>query len=279
MSTNIGHGYRLKDMSLPKLAAFCQRFRDALQPVLDRNVHTKVATLAAEIIDFGTCDGKKVKEKRILPLSIAHDYVQKAYQEVNKSGHRNPPYDFECNISVFPIEGKTLAILNTEQQDFIDLWRQQPEVVWYPYWNSTDPPKDVTDEEWERRREDWDRAFPSRSKNNAFTFRCVDEYLDFPDPEVYVPLVPSIRKRVFDAAKDTVFSQVYFPKWKAEHPERDSDPEQLHDVMAALSAFAKWVNNGAGGEVLEAKIDEVAALLKPNLTVVDLLGWNPAEKR
>jgi len=62
---------------------------------------------------------------------------------------------FKYSIAIIPKENHTLAIVYTADQSIDKKFLQLSEVEYYGYWNNTDPPEDISAEEWEARREEW----------------------------------------------------------------------------------------------------------------------------
>ena len=66
--------------------------------------------------------------------------------------------DFDFNVSLLPLPDKTLLIPfgeNVKCQKIFKKYTQE-----YGYWNNCDKPDEISDEEWEQRRHDWDIVLP-----------------------------------------------------------------------------------------------------------------------
>ncbi len=58
-------------------------------------------------------------------------------------------------IAIIPQESYTLAIVVTINEAVLQKFAEHPETQYYGYWDNMDPPKNVSEEEWENRRKTW----------------------------------------------------------------------------------------------------------------------------
>jgi len=166
MSTKIYNGYLLDDMNVIELQKFLINFSDLIEVERKKLYYTHLVRIATEIIDktkYGIHFGHKqyIKNDTIEPYWTAYRHVEEAVREIKMKGLRNPSCDFDCQVSIIPIENKILALLYTERQEFTQIWENLEQVSEYGYWNNVDPLESVTDEQWDRRKIDWDLAMPS----------------------------------------------------------------------------------------------------------------------
>lgn len=73
-------------------------------------------------------------------------------------GVRNRKVDTEFKLVIFPYKEYFLGIVYTEQEKWFDKFLKMPNVHEFGYWNNTDPPDDVTEEEWDERARIWNEA-------------------------------------------------------------------------------------------------------------------------
>jgi hypothetical protein len=81
-------------------------------------------------------------------------------KDIAKTKTRDPDADVSCEACV---RRYGLALLYTENEEMRKAWESlefegEPVVKPWPYWNNTDKPDDLTDEEWDRRGKDCDEA-------------------------------------------------------------------------------------------------------------------------
>jgi hypothetical protein len=168
MSTKIYNGYRLSGLTgVADLFAFTGQLRAALDPVYRAAyVHqiARIAVIAADMLERGeTPDTGPVETltNARSPLMYADHALNDAHQTIATTKRRNPDLDlqFELTVLTDPANPGTLyALAYTEQDGYRTVFEELSEVRPWPYWNNTDRPNDVTDAEWELRRDTWQRV-------------------------------------------------------------------------------------------------------------------------
>lgn len=116
---------------------------------------------AVKAIDAGRMEGHGSDR----PLASAWQTMRDRMDRIGTTGIRDPEVDFGMEIYLFPIGRghggrRTLMIVNTEQRRLMDILDAHPRIHDHAYWDSTDPDETVSGADWERRRQDWDRALP-----------------------------------------------------------------------------------------------------------------------
>lgn len=177
MSTKIHHGYRIDDGLLDE-RSFVAAARGVFGPVYEADYLGLATELAAFIADCRAIDpsrdldigaaaigaGDPISASNPLPpLLIADQVMARMQRAIAESGHRNLTFDFGCEIVLLRDlagDGALYALLYTERRSYTRQWESLRAVTPHPYWNSTDRPDDVTDDEWEQRRLTWDRLLP-----------------------------------------------------------------------------------------------------------------------
>ena len=66
-------------------------------------------------------------------------------------------HEFKGIMTIHPLENKTLAMI-FGGKDVMTYMTTQPELSDYHYQNQTDKPDEISDEEWDMRKDDWDNA-------------------------------------------------------------------------------------------------------------------------
>lgn len=162
MSTKIYNGYRVHGIDRPAdLFAFLDTYRtDALDEY--RRTFTQALCIAAARLVDEIDLGKDVELRANSPLLTAWHIFQDAHNEIARTGHRNPRMDFGVELALLADPdnptGPLFALLYTEQQGQVDVFTRQNQVEAWPYWNNTDRPGDVTADDWDQRRDTWNRA-------------------------------------------------------------------------------------------------------------------------
>lgn len=163
MSTKIHDGYRLPaDTSMFGLL---RELRKSITPTYEDLYATAVVRQATfdadDILRGDTNESGTVKVSS--PLTAAVLTLDRAHHQIAKTGQRNPGLDlnFEVVVMCDPQDpGDLYAIIYTEQDAYRDAWNRIEGVEPFGYWNNTDRPDDITDDEWDSRRRTWNRVIP-----------------------------------------------------------------------------------------------------------------------
>ena len=156
MSTKIYNGYRIAstDGARPDPFAVIGDLRPRLTETHRRAGAELLADLAARIHNDGEASDSP-------PIVDAWMQLNKLTKELADSPYRNGGMDLDFSVSFHtdPADATVLyAMLFTEREDYRETWEATPGVEPWPYWNNCDQPDDVTDEEWDVRRDTWDRV-------------------------------------------------------------------------------------------------------------------------
>ena len=199
MSTTIYRGKRLQDMSVYQLNQFYKKLRSELVPAAKREYYKLVVKVSQEIYVYlmtGEYPGhyhidlKKIDEKSVELRADANAILEHAREFVNQmvtqtsqavfAYDSESEADFDVSIVVIPIHDKTLAMPYADHDVLYKLLTNRPEITEYAYWNNTDHPEDISDDEWEHRKVDWDEALPNIGipKNNGMVLHIVDAVSD-----------------------------------------------------------------------------------------------------
>lgn len=96
---------------------------------------------------------------KVNPAGAVSDDVTSRLRIVRTMGERDPAIDFSFSVTLFPITDAFLVKLNTEHDDFVQMFVTEIECEDFSYWTNSEAPDDVDNEEWERRRIQWDMIF------------------------------------------------------------------------------------------------------------------------
>ncbi|HUX69859.1 MAG TPA: hypothetical protein VMV41_05050 [Cellulomonadaceae bacterium] len=157
MSTKVHNGYRLAAGTDP--FAFIASARAVLDPVRDRLDARILATAATALMDAATRDGADYPQSALTVAYLAHDDEQSKFA---KTDRRENPNRFELVIVADTQTGRAGVLIYVERPELVDAFEALDAVEPYPYWNNSDQPDDVTDAEWDQRRDFWGRTVGSR---------------------------------------------------------------------------------------------------------------------
>lgn len=197
MSTKIYNGFMFKEnYSLLYIKELATRFRNIIQPIIVNKVNTIIADIAVRCIDAQALLGTTNEN---CPLLAGIHAFEERQHEVKKTNRRDPMVDMEFSICIIPTKDKILGITYTEQNDLLRLWLEQEEIVQYPYWDNTDPPEDLSWEEWEKRGKEWDEALKEAHgipAMNGLTIEFVNQYsYGMPHAEAALACMPTFEQR------------------------------------------------------------------------------------
>jgi len=172
MSTKIHHGYRIDDGLIDERSIIPVLRATFEKPYLDDYVATasRWATFAMDRRQLGQgLDGTPPAGQSCLEYTDA--VLAEAHLKIRRTGHRNPAADFGAEVVLLRDhdgDGALYALLFTERPSYRQAWQGLRSVSEYGYWNNTDQPDGVSDEEWAARRATWDRLLPGhRSPSTA----------------------------------------------------------------------------------------------------------------
>lgn len=107
-----------------------------------------------KLFTIGSILEKKIKEAKISDLKSS--------------------FDISCLIQIIKIEDKILALIYTQNNEYINEFEKISFVKEYNYWNNTDKPDDISSQEWEERNRIWDLVFKyGYSDRVGFTIDCL----------------------------------------------------------------------------------------------------------
>ena len=155
MSTKITHGFIAAPGTSPLDLA--RRLRTALDPIRDRLDSRLLAGLAVAAIDSQLLAGEAVAKGALVDAMLKWEGKQ---AELGENDRRRDPHRFEAAIGEDPETGLLHVLAFTDREEYLAALTQDTLLTSYPYWNNTDKPDDVTDQEWSERAEAWNRAWP-----------------------------------------------------------------------------------------------------------------------
>lgn len=219
MSTKIHNGYRIQcgiELLYDRLIGVAPGF----QKLANERTDSIVAQMATEKADKVWYNASRTFKTfgDINPLSWAKTELDGAYRQI-KEGHNLPLFDYNSEIAIFP-RGKHCLILtfipSREQENmFTSLsWGSHDKIEFFGYWDNTDPPEGVSEEEFERRGKYWDTVLgPSGvPAHRALTFQLssnedVRLHTYGMTAHDYLELVPSKASRARRLAADNLLAK------------------------------------------------------------------------
>jgi hypothetical protein len=75
------------------------------------------------------------------------------------TGARDPSVDYSFSVTLFPVSGAYLIAVFTAHEEFLSMFSSDLEVLDFSYWPTEDVPDAFTEEEWDRRKMQWQMVF------------------------------------------------------------------------------------------------------------------------
>lgn len=176
MSTKIYKGFKIKTNSFSEVLSIIQNFR----PWINKEAE-KLMDRFMENLDKSrngpTEDPVKAKVDNYM---IWLDFREKILRQKKL---RMPNVDTDFSVSLIPHNGELLGIVYTAHQTWFDEWCKQPKIQEYCYWNNTDKPDEISDEEWEAREKTWNILTYEPVNIQSFSIEVVP--LEGPNPSIF----------------------------------------------------------------------------------------------
>lgn len=237
MSTKIHDGYRLTGLvPTPAFFAMIADLRARLEVVYERAYRAALveeAVIHADRLLLGEGPSSHMADLPLAdssPLLCASFYIDKVWRESLVQGATLPQFDFQCEVFflVDPSDQDSLyAIFSASRKDYREEWEATAGVEPWPYWDNVDRPDDVTDTEWEHRRDTWDRVIGwDVIQDRCVTWSLLGDshvFSDAFDLEWLPPLLPDRATRA---------------RWVAERQVYARMSQSVGDVIAARDARA-----------------------------------------
>lgn len=230
MSTSINNGYNFGNQDV---FALSRAIRELFRPVLFETIHSHPVANAVEMYDkLHSKNEKLIQEvkRHATELGIESDPLTwfDLYRVAADKDRQNDFWDpqLEHNLEVaFLQDEKTENIFalvygGRESRDHFSSIYSEFE---YSYWNNTDRPKELSEDEWDDRKETWDRLLGYNSpKVSGLLMTVMEPYEIEPRLSYYEngkPFrLPSVESRVRVLARNLVAAEFVGPKQDKDKP-------------------------------------------------------------
>jgi len=221
MSTKIYTGFKLPMPMDADALAFLQNCRKQLLPVVMKKVQTSEVDLLLAAACRAKIEGKDfetvmnemvpawnprvrkaiIKEFSESPISWAREVArlrtQASESPVLPGPERSQIFNLKSGLHLLPYKGEAYGIA-WGPDDITSAFLALPGIMDYAYWNNTDPPENISDEEWDARGKIWDIIIPGICAD-GFLFKLFDSDMDPCFPGISVPQVELYLKDNHDA--------------------------------------------------------------------------------
>lgn len=198
MSTKLFNGHEIVGHTLESFLPHLRTLQSTLEPLAQQRA-TEVVTLVAVNAHDRDLVGLETAKSRNF-LSEAEFGLMERQRNIKVTQRRDPVADYEFTVCLFPVDGRLLALTYTEQKAFKALWDVQDWRRDFAYWNNTDAPDDVSEQDWAERERLWDLVFKeSRAPAElgySFTLLPTEGNFLFAATEDVERFIPNVEKRV-----------------------------------------------------------------------------------
>lgn len=232
MSINIAHGYRIW---IGDPTPFLRNVTAAVAPVRDDLDATLYAQIVADLIDRH--DQGTYQFVETLKLDALHEF--------GKIVERGPtgtvfhhPHSFDLDLGFLPFtadeQGRWVhVLLHCQREEYRQAFEALPGVEAFPYWNGSDRPGGVTEQQWTERREAW-RPLIEAGRISEVMTRWSYRVNPSPDgahvmrDDVILQHLPSREERAYRIAGDRAVAEHF------SGPSRSADQTDLREVVGVL---------------------------------------------
>lgn len=272
MSIKLYNGYRMPRLSMEDLLLLLQNFREKSLVTISKFYQARVLTEAVLIHDDYHYRGKYsshvLSEECVYPYQEGISLVQDKSSEILQSNQRDPHNDFQLSIVFIPHGSYMYSIVYSE--NFTKLWENQEGVEYYPYWNNTDPPENLSWDEWKEREREWGEVLKewqapgkvglSYEVSDTRYFNIGEGYLNFSKEGLPENLIPSFEKRLHRMSQDLAWCS---------HMEQSDLPK--NDSSKMVREFQKWMGDKESKDLREVFENKLRGVMKETIEWDDLL--------
>jgi hypothetical protein len=269
MSFNVHNGYIIKNMSVTELQDFFHRFQKKAAELKKKSLSKILAKTISQNVDLFklgifTPRNEDLKENIYQLKSLE---LIKRIETVENEKRRDPEIDFESTISFIFKDNKCYALFFCDNKELNKLWVNSSEVTPYPYWNSTDRPKDVSEVEWRMREEIWDSFYKNQTTpdQNGFSFVFSKNDYRLIEKSDCMRNFPNLKERAKYATTEILLKD-YFDNLRT----NQQLIESTQSYIKHYSQFCEKIQTIEFKPIVEETNAQVLSLLVPEIQEEDL---------
>lgn len=198
MSTKIYNGWLCPSNNLGAEAERLHRLRPSVQAAADTVIAQWFANRATSLIDEAWHAGTSATD-----VLTAVRREQRAREEhVRTMGGKDPVLDTTCSVVIIPVEDKVLACVFGPNTTMIAA--ATAGMVYFPYWDNTDPPEGMDASTWGEHERLWTLAMNRDPASRPAACGPIVEFVSSPigpDLATILAHVPSREKRAAQLAR------------------------------------------------------------------------------
>lgn len=216
MSIKLYNLYRMKCDSLMESRLFLESFREQAKLLAKKLVAITLAETTILTIDRRACGFDQeyvcgvnnqtftVDETKSPIANYRNLFQDKFLESCVPYASRSWPFDVQCSLTCIPhTDGRLYIMISSTYREYEKLLESFPGVEEFRYWNNSDHPDEISDAEWEYRRDTLDMIMPSGIPSNHGWTTDVVRDIDIArcDVDEAIKYCPSFKARVSDTAK------------------------------------------------------------------------------
>lgn len=208
-------------------------------------------------------DEIRIYENSYLRQLITEDIDNKSKVFRNQLDRFHPysEYDFYCSVMLFPSKNNLLALVITEDEEVKEMFVEMEEIEEYPYWDNTDRPDNMTDKEWEKRRDEWDKTIGyKRLSEVGFQYNIIEDLFLLRNKVEWESIQKYIRSPE-ERAKSRA-GNILFAEWSKDKIDYIAD-----HLISSLEEYENYKKENI--EKLNDKTNEILLKLKKDFTEED----------
>lgn len=269
MSVKIYSGYKLPKFTVDELHSFTMSARKIISPLAIELHNKALAQIAIEMIDHQFLRKKyfnidfQFNDKESVYNNLY--YLWEAIKTKQQKGLRTPGFDFHASFTIHPLPDKILCIFYSESRELEYKFAQLNNIEYYGYWDNTDKPNEITNEQWEQREKNWEiflNNFKAPSMNGMIAELTNDCDFKLPRYSDIAEHSQPINIRAKKYACDEIIND-YIKAYKSD--------EKSGTNIGRLVIEAEKKSKLPEGQKLINKLAEEYSKIIPEITI-DLLG-------
>jgi hypothetical protein len=277
VSTKIYNGWALPKLTLDELNDGLKLLRKDAQAAARSKQIKRQVSIATQIVDacaLGNLKSDKFEGHTWLgasPWALSWLITSDKFHESEQKQLRIPLDDYSFKLQIIPTESKLLVLLYVDDRHFTEVfeskkWFRNGTIGFtpYPYWNNTDAPEDVRQEDWQARGHEWQDAIVGDIPVlNGFSVDCTGDFLDILNLDDIKPEeLPLRQDRVAEAARNQALTQRVLQLNASAEGKTESLSRLFYDAL-------DWMKTDEGkGKVLEAAAEVESKLPKEDLKLL-----------
>lgn len=261
MSTKIYNGYLIKGINtFPEFEEFRKQITFAAKQTQGKLATRLIINTAVGMVDAYQV-GFDVNKSDDIVFNSAYQSVQEKLRNFKTGPYRHPAYDLRFEAVVFLAE-KMLAIVIGDNTAMQNIFKTHPRVEEYAYWDNADHPDNLTDEQWEQRRKDWN-FIEGPICNNGIVM-MVDDYIPIEKMNIDTFSVKdyvNLETRANSLAKKVIYKKFDDGEIEIELPE---------DPVQRVMKISEWMNEGEGKPFFIEMTEFLKQNIKEDLSFKDI---------